>query len=155
MALNLNVRKITPVDGAYVYMPNAPEPHNCVVSANQATALKAGAIVTLDTAVSNPHCPVVKQADVDDPVFGVVPVNGLKDSYVAGDKINVAVEGSYIYKTAAAAIALGATVEFTSTNTVKTAATAGNATLGVANTSAGAANDLVQVKLKFGTVPTA
>lgn len=155
MALDLNRKKITPVDGAYVYMPNAPEPHNCVVSTNQATALKAGAVVTVDATVANAYCPVIKQAAVDDPVFGVIPVNGLKDSYVAGDKVNVAVEGSYIYKTASAAISQGASLEFTTANKVKTAATGGNSILGVANTTAAAADDLVQVKLKFGTVPTA
>ena len=152
MALNLNVRKITPVDGAYVYMPNAPEPHNCVVSANQATSLKAGAIVTLDTSVANAHCPVVKQAAANDPVFGVIPVNGLKDSYVAGDKVNVAVEGSYIYKTTSAAVTVGAKLGFNaSTNKVATISTAGNSILGVANTSV-VSGDLVQVKLKFGTL---
>ena len=153
MALNLNRKKITPVDGAYVYMPNAPEPHNCVVSANQATALHAGAILTIDTSVSNANCPVVKQAADNDPIFGVIPVNGLKDSYVAGDKVNVAVEGSFIYKTASAAITAGARLGFNaSTNKVATIATAGKSIVGVANTTAAAANDLVQVKLKFGTL---
>ena len=151
MALDLNRKKITPVDGAYVYMPNAPEPHNCVVSSNQSTALHAGAIVTVDTSVANANCPVVKQAADNDPIFGVIPVNGLKDTYVAGDKVNVAVEGSYIYKTASASITAGAQLGFNaSTNKVATIATAGKSIVGVANTTAAAANDLVQVKLKFG-----
>lgn len=150
MALNLNVKKITPVDGAYVYMPNAPEPHNCIVSSNQATALAAGAIVTLDTSVANANCPVVKQAAANDPIFGVIPVNGLKNSYVAGDKVNVAVEGSFIYKTTSASVTAGAQLGFNaSTNKVAAISTAGNSILGVANTTV-ASGDLVQVKLKFG-----
>ena len=86
MALQLNDLKITPRVGAYVYMPNVPQPHNCVVSSNQATALIAGDIVTVDTSVANAHCPVIKKAAVDDPIFGVIPSDVRKNSYVAGEK---------------------------------------------------------------------
>lgn len=151
MALNLNRLNITPTKGLYVYMPNAPEPHNCIVSDNQATALVAGDILTLDSSASNPHCPVVKKAGVTDKVFGVIPHDAMKNSYVAKEKCMAAIEGSYIYLPAAKAITMGADLYFTATGTVTDSATAGNSIIGIANTSAAAANDLVQVKLKFAT----
>lgn len=150
-ALQLNDLKITPRDGAYVYMPNVPQPHNVIVSPNQATALKAGDIVTLDTTVANAHCPVVKKAAVNDPIFGVIPYDVRKNAYVANEKTQVAIEGSYIYKTAAASIAQGAKLYFDVNGQVTSSATAGNSILGVANTSAAAKDDFVQVKLHFET----
>jgi predicted RecA/RadA family phage recombinase len=150
-ALQLNDLKITPRDGAYVYMPNVPQPHNVIVSPNQATALKAGDIVTLDTTVSNAHCPVIKKAAVNDPIFGVIPYDVRKNAYVANEKTQVAIEGSYIYKTAAASIAQGAKLYFDVNGQVTSSATAGNSILGVANTSAAAKDDFVQVKLHFET----
>lgn len=149
MALNLNRLNITPSKGLYVYMPNAPEPHNCIVSDNQATALVAGDIVTLDSAATNPHCPVIKKAAVDDKVFGVIPHDAIKNSYVAKDKCMVAIEGSYIYLPAAKAIAMGADLYFTSGGKVTDTATAGNSIVGIANAAAAAEDDLVQVKLRF------
>lgn len=150
-ALQLNDLKITPRDGAYVYMPNVPQPHNVIVSPNQVTALKAGDIVTLDTTVANAHCPVVKKAAVNDPIFGVIPYDVRKNAYVANEKTQVAIEGSYIYKTAAASIAQGAKLYFDVNGQVTSSATAGNSILGVANTSAAAKDDFVQVKLHFET----
>lgn len=151
MALQLNDLAITPRVGAYVYMPNVPQPHNCVVSANQSTALKAGDIVTIDTTVTNTHCPVIKKAAVTDVIFGVIPSDARKNSYVAGEKTAVAVEGSYIYFVAAGAITQGADLYFDATGKVTATATAGNSIVGVANTSATAAGEFVQVKLKFAT----
>ncbi len=151
MALNLNQRKITPTDGLYVYMPNVPEPHNCIVSETQTTPLVAGDIVTIDTTTTNPYCPVIKKAAVTDPIFGVVPFDSFKNSYDALDKIAVAIEGSYIYKTAAGTIAQGATLYFDENGQVTSTPTAGNSTLGTANTYAAQTGDFVQVKLKFGT----
>jgi predicted RecA/RadA family phage recombinase len=150
-ALQLNDLKITPRDGAYVYMPNVPQPHNVIVSPNQATALKAGDIVTLDTTVANAHCPVIKKAAVNDPIFGVIPYDVRKNAYVANEKTQVAIEGSYIYKTAAASITQGAKLYFDVNGQVTSSATAGNSILGVANTSAAAKDDFVQVKLHFET----
>ena len=150
-ALQLNDLKITPRDGAYVYMPNVPQPHNVIVSSNQATPLKAGDIVTLDTSVSNAHCPVIKKAAVTDVIFGVIPYDVRKNSYSAQEKCAVAVEGSYIYKTAAASIVQGAKLYFDANGQVTSSATGGNSIVGIANTSAAAKDDFVQVKLHFET----
>lgn len=152
MALNLNDTRIVPREGLYVYMPNAPEPHNCIVGASQ--TLKAGDIVTLDTTATNNNCPVVKKAGVTDVIFGVVPFDALKDTYVANDKISIAIEGSTIYKTASGAVTPMATLYFTAQGKITATATAGNSTLGTANAYAGD-GEFVQVKLKFGTTQSA
>lgn len=151
MALSLNQLKITPRRGAYVYMPNVPQPHNCIVSTNQATALAAGAVVTLDSSVANTNCPVVKAAAVTDAIFGVIPYDSLKNSYSAKDKVAVAVEGSTLYLVADGAITQGAVLCFTAAGKVTATQTATYSTIGVAQTSA-ADGGFVQVKLKFGTV---
>lgn len=151
MALDLNRVKITPTKGLYVYMPNVPELHNCIVSASQATALTAGDIVTVDTSSTNPNCPVVKKAAANDPIFGVIPYDTLKNSYKAGEKCMVAIEGSYVYMIANDSITLGAKLYFTSGGKVTDSATPGNSILGVANTYAAADGDFVQVKLAFET----
>lgn len=151
MALDLNRPNITPVKGLYVYMPNVPEPHNCIVSSSQSTPLVPGDILTLDTSSTNTHCPVVKKADKDDVFYGVVPHDALKNSYAAGEKCMAAIEGSYIYMVAGGAIALGADLYTTSAGKVTSTATAGDSILGTANTVAGADGDLIQVKLKFAT----
>lgn len=152
MTLQLNDLKITPRDGAYVYMPNVPQPHNCIVSDNQSTPLKAGDIVTLDTNVdTNQYCPVIKKASVTDTIFGVIPYDDRKNSYVAKDKCAVAVEGSYIYKTAAASIVQGSKLYFDTNGQVTSTVTAGYSIVGIANTSALAKDDFVQVKLHFET----
>ena len=157
MALDLNDLNITPRDGAYVYMPNTPQPHNCIVSdsVTDEAPLKAGDIVTLDNTSTNPYCPVVKKAAVADAIFGVIPTDAIKDTYTAKQKVMVAIEGSYIYKTAAAAINQGVDLYFNANMQVTSTATAGNSILGTANTAAAAANDLVQVKLKFAKAQAA
>jgi predicted RecA/RadA family phage recombinase len=155
MALNLNRLNITPTKGLYVYMPNAPEPHNCIVSEAQATPLAAGDIVTLDATSTNTHCPVIKKAAVNDKVYGVIPFDAMKNSYNAKEKCMAAIEGSYIYLPAAKAITMGADLYFDATGAVTDTATAGNSIIGIANTAAAAKDDLVQVKLRFATTTAA
>lgn len=152
MALQLNDLKITPRVGAYAYMPNVPQPHNCIVSSNQATALKAGDVVTIDATVANAHCPVIKKAAANDVIFGVIPYDVRKNSYVAGEKCAVAVEGSYLYFIAGGAISQGAKLGFNATSgKVSSTVGAGNSVVGIANTTASADGDFIQVKLHFET----
>lgn len=151
MALNLNDLKITPRVGAYVYMPNTPQLHNCVVSENQETALKAGDIVTLDSTVTNTNCPVIKKAGLSDAIFGVIPSDARKNAYEAQEKCMVATEGSYIYLLADGAISQGAKLYFNANGQVTATVTAGNSIIGSAVTSATTENDFVQVKLHFET----
>lgn len=150
MALNLN--QFAPNEhfaGMYVYQANLPQLHNVIISEDQSTALNAGAIVALDSASTNTDAPVVLQADVDDKIFGVVTYNPVKNSFVAGERIAIARENDIIYLPAAAAIAVGADLYFTSANKVTSTATPGDSIVGVALTPAAADGDLIQVELHF------
>lgn len=140
-----------PVAGLYVYIANLPQLHNVIVSSTQATALKAGAVVTLDAASTDLDAPIVLQADVDDPIFGVVTFNPIKNSFPAGDRIAIARENDVIWLPAAGAVAVGADLYFTSANKVTSSATAGNSIIGKALTPAAADGDLIQVELHFAT----
>lgn len=152
MAIDLNqFAPNTPVAGLYVYMANLPQLHNPIISANQSTALTYGAVVTLDSSVSNADAPVVKQAAVTDNIFGVISYNPVKASWVAGERVAIARANDIVWLPAAGAIAQGAVLYFNSSNKVTSTATAGNSIIGKAITSAAAEGDFVQVELGFAT----
>ena len=141
----------TPVAGLYVYQANLPQLHNPIVSSNQATALTYGAIVTLDSAVSNADAPVIKQAAVTDNIFGVIAFSPVKAQFAAGDRVAIARANDIVWLPAAGAIAQGAKLYFNSSNKVTSSATAGHSIVGRAITSAAAEGDFVQVELGFET----
>lgn len=152
MALDLNqFAPNQPIAGLYVYQANLPQIHNAVISANQSTALTYGAVVTLDSAVSNADAPVVKQAAVTDNIFGVVVYSPIKASFAKGERVALARANDIVWLPAAGAIAQGAVLYFNSSNQVTSTATPGNSIIGKAITSAAAANDFVQVELGFAT----
>lgn len=152
MALDLNqFAPNQPIAGLYVYQANLPQIHNAVISANQSTALTYGAVVTLDSAVSNADAPVIKQAAVTDNIFGVVVYSPIKASFAKGERVALARANDIIWLPAAGAIAQGAVLYFNSSNQVTSTATPGNSIIGKAITSAAAANDFVQVELGFAT----
>ena len=147
MAIDLNqFAPNTPVAGLYVYQANLPQIHNAVISANQSTAITYGAVVTLDSSVSNVDAPVVKQAAVTDKIFGVVTFNPRKANWVAGERVALARANDIVWLPAAGAIAQGAVLYFNSSNKVTSSATAGNSIIGKAITSAAAEGDFVQVE---------
>lgn len=150
-AIGINEQRLGQRVGLYVYLPNAPQPHNCIVESSvlSTAPLRAGTVVTLDSTSKNPNCPVIKAAGVTDAIYGVIVYDSMKDAYIANDKVAVAVEGSTIYMPAAAAVTPGAELYFNESGQVTATPTAGNSIVGVANNYAAAANDLVQVKLKF------
>lgn len=152
MALDLNqFAPNQPIAGLYVYQANLPQIHNAVISANQSTALTYGAVVTLDSAVSNANAPVIKQAAVTDNIFGVIVYSPIKASFAKGERVALARANDIIWLPAAGAIAQGAVLYFNSSNQVTSTATPGNSIIGKAITSAAAANDFVQVELGFAT----
>lgn len=97
-----------------------------IVSVNQATALKAGDFVIIDAAVTTQgDIPFVKKADDDDVgLIMCIPHDVKKDSYSAGDSLQVALPfgGPVIFMTAGATIAPGAAVEDHEDGTVVTLA---------------------------------
>lgn len=153
--ISLNAFDIRPITGLYVYMANLPQLHNVIVSPNQETPLMAGDVVAIDGTVSNPNAPVAKQAAVTDEIFGVIaysPITNqfvLNGQYIANDRIAIARENDVIWMPAAGAITAGAKLMFTEDNHVTPTVTAGNSYIGTALTPAVAADDLVQVELKF------
>lgn len=153
MAIDLN--QFAPnekIAGLYAYQANLPQLHNVIVSANQATALTYGAVVTLDSAVSNVDAPVVKQAAVTDNIFGVIVYDPRKAQFVSGERVALARKGDIIWMQADGAIAQGATLGFTSANKVTSTLTSGYAIIGKAITSA-ADGDFVQVELDYSKSP--
>lgn len=152
MALSLNeFQPNTPLAGMYVYQANLSQLHNVIVSASQSTALKAGAIVAIDSSSTNTNAPVAKQAAVNGSVFGVVTYNPVKSQFAAGERISIARNGDIIWLPAAGAVAAGAILYFNSSNKVKTSGSAGDAVIGRALTPASAADDLIQVELCFAS----
>ena len=152
MAISLNqFAPNEPLPGLYVYQANLPQIHNAIISSNQSTALTYGAVVTLDSSVSNTEAPVIKQAAVTDDIFGVITYNPRKATYSAGERVAIARANDVVWMVAAGSIAAGAKLYFNSSNKVTSSATAGNSIVGKAITSAAAANDYVQVELGFET----
>ena len=91
MTIDLNqFQPNEPVAGLYVYQANLPQLHNPIVSSNQATALANGAVVTIDSSVASTNAPVVKQAAVNDNIFGVVTFNPVKAGFVSGERVAIA-----------------------------------------------------------------
>lgn len=156
MALDLNqFAPNQPIAGLYVYQANLPQLHNPIISANQSTALTYGAVVTLDSSVSNADAPVIKQAAVTDNIFGVIAYSPVKAQWIAGERVALARANDIVWLPAAGAVAMGATLYFNSSNQVTSTATAGNSIIGKAITSAAAEGDFVQVELGFATTAAA
>ena len=157
MAIELNQFKPNePVDGLYVYQANLPQLHNPIISANQSTALTYGAVVALDSNVSNADAPVVKQAATTDSIFGVIAFTPVKSTFAAGDRVAIARPNDIIWKKKDSnAISMGATLYFNSSNQVTASGNSGDAVIGRAITSAAAGDAYVQVELGFvaGTAP--
>ena len=124
------------------------------VSASQATALVAGQAVKLeDSAGGLPK--VLSLAASSEAAFGVV-LRNLKDStFPANARVEIALEGSVVYMTAAAAIARGAKVEFVQASNKVTTAAGTNPVLGFALDKAAADTDLIRVYILTPAVTSA
>lgn len=154
MTANISLNQFEPnaqLPGLYAYMANRPQPHNLIVSSSQATPLKAGAIVTLDTSSTNKFAPVIKQAAVTNAIYGVISYDPIDHgmAYAAGQRCSVAKDGDVVWLPAAGSIAVGAALYFNSSNKVTSSATPGNSIVGVALTPASAEGELIQVELHF------
>lgn len=137
-----------PIAGMYVYQANLPQLHNIIVSANQETALMAGAFVAIDNASTNKNAAVVKQAATTDNVFGVVTFTPVQSQFVSGERIAIARANDIVFLPASGAIEAGALLTFNEQNQVSTAAS-GNVVIGRAITPATEAEELIQVELQF------
>jgi len=116
-----------------------------IYASSVATVLTAGQAMKLVDQAGG--VPVVDVAAITDLPFGVIVHNTRKDTYVAGDYVDVAAEGSYIYLETSAAIARDASVQNAVAGPLIATQTSTNSTLGIAVDKATAANQLIRIKI--------
>lgn len=150
-AFSLTAANTTPAEGMYAYMPNNPHRHNAEFYSSTSTdTISAGAFVKLYTSSTSTTRPVVQAAAATDVPYGMVVYDMTKATNKVGDLVALAQTGDSVFLVAAGAIAVGAKLQFNATTRkVDDSTTASNAYIGVAETAATSAGDLVQVKLDF------
>lgn len=150
-AFSLTAAGTKPAEGMYAYMPNKPHIHNAEFYSGTATdTVTAGSFVKLYTSSTSTTRPVVAAAAVTDVPYGMVVYDALKNVHGVGDLVALATTGDSVFLVAAGAISVGAKLQFdASTRKVDDSTTATYAYIGIAETAASAAGDLIQVKLDF------
>lgn len=150
-AFSLTASGTKPAEGMYAYMPNRPHPHNCEFYSGTSTdTVTAGSFVKLYGSSTSTTRPVVAAAAVTDVPYGMVVYDAVQNVHGVGDLVALAQSGDSVFMVAAGAIAVGAKLQFNaSTRKVDDSTTATYAYIGVAETAASAAGDLIQVKLDF------
>jgi hypothetical protein len=150
-AFSLTAAGTKPAEGMYAYMPNKPHIHNAEFYSGTSTdTVTAGSFVKLYGSSTSTTRPVVAAAAVTDVPYGMVVYDALNNVHGVGDLVALATTGDSVFMVAAGAIAVGAKLQFNaSTRKVDDSTTATYAYIGVAETAAAAAGDLIQVKLDF------
>lgn len=150
-AFSLTAAGTTPAEGMYALMPNQPHPHNCKFYSGTSTdTVTAGSFVKLYASSTSTTNPVVAAAAVTDVPYGMVVYDAVKNVHGVGDYVALAQSGDSVFMVAAGAIAVGSKLQFNaSTRKVDDTTTSTYAYIGVAETAASAAGDLIQVKLNF------
>lgn len=150
-AFSLTAAGTKPAEGMYAYMPNKPHIHNAeFYSSTASDTVTAGSFVKLYGSSTSTTRPVVAAAAVTDVPYGMVVYDALKNVHGVGDLVALATTGDSVFMVAAGAIAVGAKLQFdASTRKVDDSTTATYAYIGIAETAASAAGDLIQVKLDF------
>lgn len=120
---------------------------SAVVDSSEASTLKAGdAVKIVSTSKGIPH--VVKVGNSDTAAFGVVVFNAVKnDGIVAGDRVEVAFTGAFIYMIASASIEAGAALDYAYA-TGKVATANSGLGIGVAMEASAQDGDLIAVYVK-------
>jgi len=150
-AFSLTQAGTKPAEGMYAYMPNKPHIHNAEFYSGTSTdTVTAGSFVKLYGSSTSTTRPVVAAAAVTDVPYGMVVYDALNNVHGVGDLVALATTGDSVFMVAAGAIAVGAKLQFNaSTRKVDDSTTATYAYIGIAETAASAAGDLIQVKLDF------
>lgn len=112
MAQNLNQFQQTAERGQIALLCANSPVISAVVDSTEAGTLKAGdAVKLVSTSKGIPH--VVKVVVSDTACLGFVVFNPVKnDSIAAGDRIEIAITGAFMYMVASAAIDAGAAVDY-------------------------------------------
>ena len=150
-AFSLTAAGTTPAEGMYAYMPNKPHVHNAKFYSGTSTdTVTAGSFVKLYTSSTSTTNPVVAAAAASDTPYGMVVYDAVKNVHGVGDFVALAETGDSVFLVAAGAVAVGAKLQFNATTRkVDDSTTGGNAYIGIAETAATSAGDLIQVKLDF------
>ncbi len=118
----------------------------CEVSSSEAGTLLAGDKVKIEDSAGG--VPKVLKIDADTDVsFGVIGRNFINNNWVAGDAVEVSIDGTVIWQEAGAAIARGANVEAVSASGKVITSAGTNPILGKTLDKASADGDLVRVLL--------
>lgn len=160
LALNQNQTFQSPMLGMVTMDPQPNTIPAQIYPSSTATVIVAGCAVKLvDNVGPNIQVDVTTSAS-DGPVYGVIPYNMRKNSYVAGDPCEVVGRNGILMLKSSAAIQRGVAVSATNpsvaTNdpTVASDFTIGSYILGVALGRVSAANLLLKVQVSPGIVST-
>lgn len=147
MAQNLNQFQQTAERGQIALLCANSPVISAVVASTEAGTLKAGDAVKL-VATSKGIPQVVKVGNSDTAFTGLVVFNPVKnDNIVAGDRVEIAITGAFMYMVASAAIEAGASVDYAYA-TGKVATANSGLLCGVAIDAAAADGDLIRVAVK-------
>lgn len=103
--LNINQEQIVPIPGELDIQSMQNGYITCIVDAAQATALKPGMAVKLQSTNTGPY-PKVLAAGVDDVAHGLVAYIVKDTTFVAGDKVEIVFFGGNIIWMQATAVAI-------------------------------------------------
>jgi len=147
MAQQLNQFKQTAERGQIALLTANSPVISAVVDSTEAGTLKSGdAVKLVSTSTGIPH--VVKVGVSDTTITGCVVFNPVKnDGIVAGDMVEIAITGAFMYMVASAAIVAGAAVDYAYA-TGKVATANSGLACGVALDAAAADGDLIRVAVK-------
>lgn len=149
---NMNQFTQAPILGLVDQIPS-PNVVSAQLISTTSAAIQVGSAVKLVAGTSGAILVDVVSGPTDGPVFGVIPYNERKNTYVANDLIEVACSDTYVYLKSSAAITRGAKVATTAATTtadptVATDATSGHYITGVAVDQVAAANQLLRIKIQ-------
>ena len=119
----------------------------CKIDAGQVGTLTYGDAVKIKGTAAG-QTTVEKVALATDDMFGFIVYSIRKNSYVAGDYVNVAFTDAVMFMEASAAIASGAPVQYDPTTSKIATQAAGNTTVGIALQKATSTGDLIPVLIK-------
>ncbi len=152
--LNLSQFTITNVLGAFSRGPQPGTFSGRILNTSIATGIQVGSPLKLVSAANTAELVFDIATEGSDVVFGVIPYNTKKNTYVAGDVVECASNGDTLFLEATAAITRGAKVSAGNTSAtgggpgVTTNATSGQNILGIALTQVSAAQQLVLVRIQ-------
>jgi hypothetical protein len=142
-----------PILGLVSMIPSPSVVSAQITSSSSATSIQVGDAVKLVDGTSGSILVDKCSGPTDGPVYGVIPYNARKNTYVANDLIEVACVDTYVYLRTSAAVARGAKVTMTaSTTTTDSLVTTVSVpstqyVTGVAIDKAAAANDLIRIRI--------